>query len=77
MEKTLKLYNLFRCVAILGNLFYILWILYNGIDEGFSATIIQKVSYIGLIILLILNIILFYSKRNNKVLCPERTDYND
>jgi hypothetical protein len=33
-----------------------LWILSNGIDEGFKATPVEIVSYIGLIILPPLNI---------------------
>ena len=52
--------KLFRYAVICGNAVYILWITYNGIDEGFSGTMVQKVSYIGLLILLILNIILVY-----------------
>ncbi|MBI2451972.1 hypothetical protein HYV50_02735 [Candidatus Pacearchaeota archaeon] len=43
----------------MGNVAYILWILYNGIDEGFKDIgIVQIVSLIGLLILLALNIFL-------------------
>jgi hypothetical protein len=52
--------KLFRYAVISGNAVYILWITYNGIDEGFSGTMVQKVSYVGLLILLVLNIILVY-----------------
>jgi len=57
------LYKLFRYLAIFGNFMFILWITYNGINEGFSGTIIQKVSYISLLSLLILNIFLLYRKK--------------
>ena len=45
-------------LAIAGNALFILWITYNGIDEGFSGTLPEKVSYVSLILLLILNIVL-------------------
>jgi hypothetical protein len=48
-----------RYVALAGNVIYILWIIYNGIDEGFRYIgSVQAVSLVGLIILLILNLIL-------------------
>jgi len=56
-------YRLLRCAAVLGDVLFILWITYNGIDEGFRGTIVQKVSYISLVFLLILNIGLLYRKR--------------
>jgi len=49
-----------RYIAILGNLVYILWILYNGINEGFNATPVQVISYIGILLLLILDSVLIY-----------------
>jgi hypothetical protein len=49
-------------IAIFGNAIYVLWILRNGINEGFSGTIVQIVSLTGLIFLLILNIILLSRK---------------
>ena len=54
------IYRLIRYAAILGNVVYILWILRNGINEGFSGTMVQVVSYIGLIFLLTLNAVLLY-----------------
>ena len=51
-----KFYKPLRYLAILGNVLFILWITFNGIDEGFSGTIYQKLSYIGLVSLLVLNI---------------------
>ncbi len=44
-----------RYIVIAGNVVYILWITYNGIDEGFSGTVIRISSYLGLIIVLVLN----------------------
>jgi hypothetical protein len=59
MIKNPNIYNLLRYVAIFGNLIYILWILYNGINEGFkNIGSVQSVALIGLIFLLILNIFL-------------------
>ncbi len=50
--------KLLRYLAILGNGFFILWTLYNGINEGFKATPLQIDSFIILWIVLSLNIIL-------------------
>jgi hypothetical protein len=56
--------NFFRYVAIFLNILYILWLLYNGIDEGFKGNIITIMAPLGLILLLILNIVLL---KQNKV----------
>jgi hypothetical protein len=61
LDKNL-LFNLFRAAAIFGNVLFILWLTYNGIDEGFRATPYQLVSYIGLFLLLSLNIVLLLVK---------------
>ena len=50
-------------VAIAGNFFYILWILYNGVEEGGRPTPVHITAYIGIILLLALNIILLYRKK--------------
>lgn len=52
-----------KYVAIFGNVVYALWIVWNGIDEGFKATAVQQVSYLGIILLLILNAFLLYRKK--------------
>ena len=45
-----------RYLAIAGNIVFVLWILYNGIDEGFQATApTQILLYIGMMLLLSLN----------------------
>ena len=60
--KNINLYNLFKYVAIAGNVLFILWVTYNGIDEGFSGTLVQKVSYVGLLFLLALDTVLILRK---------------
>ena len=54
------LFKSFRYVALLGNILFILWMLYNSIDEGFRASAYQLFSYIGLTLLLILNSVLLF-----------------
>lgn len=46
---------LMRFAAISGNILFILWVTYNGINEGFRGTLPEKVSYVGLMSLLALN----------------------
>ena len=57
-----KLFKILSFAAILGDLLLILWLLYNGIDEGFKSTLAQAVSGIGAITLLALNILLLLKK---------------
>ena len=53
-----------RTLAIIGNIAYFFWIIYNGIDEGFqSATPVQIVAYLGFLVLCVLNVVLL---TNNK-----------
>ncbi len=52
-----------RYFAITGNVLFALWMLFNGIDEGFKATPLQLVSYIGLWALLALNTLLIYRQK--------------
>lgn len=54
---------LIKAVAIVGNAVYVLWILYNGIDSGFSGRPVEVLSFIGLILLLLLNIYLLRQKK--------------
>jgi hypothetical protein len=54
---------MFKYVAILGNVLFIAWIWWNGIDEGFKATPLQLVSYLSLTALLILNIYFLTRKK--------------
>jgi hypothetical protein len=55
-------YNLFKYVAVAGNVLFVLWMLANGIDEGFKGTIYEIASYIGLTLLLTLNTVLLLQK---------------
>jgi len=65
MGKTSKIYNIIWYIVIFGNLVYILFLLYNGIDEGFKDIgSVQSIAPIGMIFLLILNIALLYRARN-------------
>jgi hypothetical protein len=60
--KNIHLSILFKYLAIAGNVLFILWVTYNGIDEGFSGTRVQIVSYVGLMLLLALNTVLIFRK---------------
>jgi hypothetical protein len=55
--------ELLKWAAIIGNILFVLWILFNGINEGFQGTVIEKISYIGLMGLLTINSFLLIRKR--------------
>ena len=55
---------LLRLAAISGNILFVLWVTFNGLKEGFSGTIYQKLSYIGLMGLLSINSFLILRKPN-------------
>lgn len=55
-------YNLSKHAAIAGNVLFVLWILRNGIDEGFRGTIYEILSYVGLTLLLTFNTVLLLQK---------------
>jgi hypothetical protein len=61
MKRT-SLSTLFKYLAIAGNVLFILWVTYNGIDDGFSGALVQKMSYAGLLLLLVLNTVLILRK---------------
>lgn len=53
-----------RFAALSGNTLFVLWILYNSIDEGWkSIRLIEVLSLIGLVILLALNSLLLWRNR--------------
>ncbi len=54
-----------RYVTIAGNLLFVLWVLYNGINQGFKGTPVEILSYIGLVVLLLLNVLLM-SRRQRR-----------
>jgi hypothetical protein len=47
-----------RYGVIVGDVVYVLWIVRNGINEGFSARPVEAASLVGLLILLVLNAVL-------------------
>ena len=47
--------GVFKYIAVAGNILFVLWILRNGIDEGFRGTLPEIISYIALVLLLGLN----------------------
>ena len=53
---------LLRFAALTGNIAFVLWVTFNGLKEGFSGTIYQKLSYIGLVGLLSINSFLILRK---------------
>ncbi len=59
---TILLDKYLKYIALTGNIAYVLWILVNGIDEGFQSTPVQIGSYIGLVLLLLLNTVLLFAK---------------
>jgi hypothetical protein len=63
MNQNSTIYKFLRDIAVAGNIIFVLWILYNGINEGFQGTPLEVVSYIGLMILLLLNAFLIYRRQ--------------
>ncbi|MCX6187807.1 MAG: hypothetical protein NTU43_12590 [Bacteroidetes bacterium] len=59
--------ELISWAAILGNILLALWILYNGINEGFQGTAIEKFSYVILITLLSVNAFLLLHKKQRPI----------
>jgi hypothetical protein len=53
-----------RYIALTGNTIFILWIVWNGIDED-SRTVgkVEAASLTGLLLLLALNIVLLWKQR--------------
>ena len=62
MNQNSSMYRPLSFIAITGNILFVLWILRNGINEGFRETPLEVVSYISLMILLLLNAFLFYRR---------------
>jgi hypothetical protein len=53
-----------RWIALAGNVLFILWVLYNGIDEGFRGSRPEIASMIALVALLALDSALIVSRRD-------------
>jgi len=56
------IWKLLRYMALAGNAVFFLWIIINGINEGFKGTPVEKVSYIVLLALLVVNFTLIYKR---------------
>lgn len=54
--------NILRRAAIAGNVLFVLWILYNGMNENWKAKPVQLVVYITMISLLLVNSYLIFKK---------------
>ena len=53
-----------KYLALFGDIIFIFWIVYNGIDEGFkNIATIQGIVPLVLIVLLILNVTLLYKSK--------------
>jgi hypothetical protein len=64
MEKQKSsLIALLTSAVIAGNILFVLWILYNGINEHFQGTMVEKLAYVSLMILLSVNAILLIINR--------------
>jgi hypothetical protein len=61
MKQTREL-RLLQIVAITGNIFFLSWIIYNAVDNGFRGTTFQTIPTIGLMLLLSLNMVLLSQK---------------
>ena len=71
--ETNKLVFLLRYAAIAGNVLFILWVSFNAIKEGFSGTLPEKFSYVGLMGLFTTNCFLLITRfQNNKVALNKR-----
>ncbi len=64
-EKT-AITELLSWAAIAGNILFLLWVLYNGANEGFRAPLKEVISYMAFIALLILNSVLLIRKERKK-----------
>jgi hypothetical protein len=60
--ETKQLILFLRYAAITGNIVFILWVSFNAIDDGFSGTLPEKLSYVVLMGLLVTNCFLLITK---------------
>lgn len=56
-------YAVFRGLTLTGNILFVLWMLLNGMNEGWRATSVELASYIGFTLLLMLNSVLLFSRK--------------
>lgn len=61
--KNMQTMLILKKMAIAGNIIFVLWILFNGMNEGFKGTMVEKFSYAALIGLLSINFIILLNSR--------------
>ena len=61
--KNMQIMLILKKMAIAGNIIFVLWILFNGMNEGFKGTMVEKFSYAALIGLLSINFIILLNSR--------------
>jgi hypothetical protein len=64
MDKT-GIYTGLKVLVVAGNVLFVLWMRFNGMDEGWKATPYQIMSYAGLTVLLALNTYLILRKTHS------------
>ncbi len=60
---TNELIQLVRYAVICGNVFIVLWMLFNGIHEGFKASAVEKFIYLSMFVLLAINTMFLFSNK--------------
>lgn len=60
-----SLIKLLKWTAIAGNILFMLWVSYNAMHERFQGPLWEKLSYVGLMGLLIINCILLLRNRHD------------
>jgi hypothetical protein len=61
------LISFLRYAAIVGNIVFLLWILSNGIKEGFKAPTEEKFYYIGVMALLAISSLCLFNRTSESV----------
>ena len=62
-QNMIELIQLVRYAVICGNVLIVLWMLFNGIHEGFKATLAEKIIYLSMFVLLAINSLLLFSNK--------------
>jgi len=55
-----KVRSWIRYFVIAGNVVFVLWIIRNGMEAGFRGRPVEVASWVGLIVLLVLNAVLLW-----------------
>lgn len=62
-QNMIELIQLFRYAVICGNVLIVLWMLFNGIHEGFKASAAEKFIYLSMLVLLAINTMFLFSNK--------------